>query len=178
MLSSSKKPALTPHPSQRLAARAASKGLVRHAARTASTELAPVLAFDDAAGDPSLPTSGPGLFVEVYSDVFTALPIPLTAQVAPTAVSAALNYTQDYWDNYDNPLGLRPPLFELAAELGQFTLLFYGAPSSLVCCCGTFGLLLAVAPFLLARFSWTVGDGQPGRGMRQSDPEHWACHRA
>ena len=127
MLASSKKPAPTPHPSHRLAARARSKHTapVRQLARTASEQQAPVQAFD-AAGS-SLPLSGPGLFVEVYSDVFSGLPIPVASQVPAQAVSPALNYTQAYWDSYDNPGGLRPPLFHLANDSSEFTLLFYGA---------------------------------------------------
>ena len=132
ILASGKKPAPRPHPSQRLAARAHSKHTApgRQRARTASEkQLAPVQALD--AADSSLPVSGPGLYVEAYSDAFSGLPIPVASQIAAQAVSPALNYTLAYWDSYDNPEGLRPPLFHLADDYGEFTLLFYGAQPSI-----------------------------------------------
>ena len=139
MLASGHKPAPTPHPSQRQAARTVSSVLapVRKVARTVSNGLDSALGLD--AADAPLPVSGPGLFVEVYSDVFSGLPIPLKSQVATEfteAVSPALNYTQDFWDANDNQLGLRPPLFDLADNYTQFTLLFYGARPSIARCGG------------------------------------------
>ena len=99
----------TPQPAKRLATRT-----------SAAADLAPVSPFSTAGT--SLPTSGKGFYVEYYQQVYTSLRIPVSSQHAPRAVSPALNYTQAYYNSRQPP-----PLFHLANNSSQFTLLFAGA---------------------------------------------------
>ena len=78
----------------------------------------------DTAGT-SLPTQGPGLYVEVFSTAYTTLPIPNDTLPAAETVAPALNYTYAFAE-------MQPPapLYQLAnGSTTSFSLLFTGAGS-------------------------------------------------
>ena len=72
------------------------------------------------------PAPGQACTWKSYDSVFSSLPIPVSSQRAPQAVSPALNYTQAYYGSR-HARGRRPPLFHLADDQCQFSLLFAGA---------------------------------------------------
>lgn len=103
---------------------------------TRSETVAPVAV---ATAGTSLPTGGPGLYVEVFPSAYTPLPIPSDAQPAAEAVTQALNYTYAFY----NPL--QPaPLFQLANGTASFSLLFTGADVSCLILLQTMKSVLAI----------------------------------